>query len=252
MLVGSLGSLHSSCGWEACSWVTKKQWWICNLNPQRARQAASKIATASPRHSMPENREKTRQFTVPQFERSIIALRKLVAETQETQSNSVQIPFHGPWWFFLTFKILIKNRSLRFTAFSPQNSQLVHLINVGRDRIFTGPQIHDWSCINFDVKVAIDTCTKNFQGTVMEEWLPSHHHNHCAPVSLTKRPYWRPAFEGFLAANGGGANQPGQCEPSLVWNQLPEYFQLHIAFYILENEIIVKVPFLGTRARRRM
>lgn len=123
MLVGSLGSLHSSCGWEACSWVTKKQWWICNLNPQRARQAASKIATASPRHSMPENREKTRQFTVPQFERSIIALRKLVAETQETQSNSVQIPFHGPWWFFLTFKILIKNRSLRFTAFSPQNSQ---------------------------------------------------------------------------------------------------------------------------------
>lgn len=46
---------------------------------------------------------------------------------------------------------------------------LVHLINVGRDRIFTGPQIHDLSCINFDVKVAIDTCTKNFQGTVMEE-----------------------------------------------------------------------------------
>ena len=87
--MSSLGSLHSSCGWEACSWVTKKQWWICKLNPQRARQAASKIANASPRHSMPEKREKTRQFTFPQFERSRGLSNKLVAETQETHSNSV-------------------------------------------------------------------------------------------------------------------------------------------------------------------
>lgn len=42
-----------------------------------------------------------------------------------------------------------------------------------------------------------------------------------------------------------GANQPAQCEPSLAWNQLPKYFQLHTAFYILDNDSLVKMPFWG-------